>query len=530
MARKFLIIRLGSLGDVVLTSSTVINLKIEYPDSHITYFCKDKYRSAVELIDGVDDIVCLPEKPSLLTFYKLLLELDKRSFDYVIDLHGNFRSWLARKTITADDTVVYPKRRYDRLVTVRKKMIPKYWPHTIDLYNEAIRGVGAAAHCRRPTVPIPADRLNDRINTFLERNRQFAVIAPGAAHANKQWPIERFVRVASMLHADENLAIIWAITSEDKDNPSPEDSIGVEACLRLVDCPIAELAAIMSKARITIANDSGITHLSSAVGTPAVAVFGPTHPALGFAPNGLYDRVVEVDEYCRPCSLHGKKLCFRDQRYCFDRIDATAVFCAASDILQMRRRQSRAVFVDRDGTIIVDKNFLSDPEQVEFENSSAEAMKILSQAGFRVVIISNQSGVARGFFGIDSVERVNARLMEMLAARHVEVDGVYYCPHLPEGNVNTFSVPCRCRKPSAGMTEDASYQLSLDLRKSYVIGDKIDDVNLAKVIGADAIMVRTGYGSQQDRIISGRSFYRDVFVAENLLDAARRIISCKDDG
>ncbi len=530
MARKFLIIRLGSLGDIILTSPAVINLKIKYPDSHVTYFCKERYRSVVELIDGVDDVICLPANTSALAFYKVLLGIDNKNFSGVIDLQGNFRSWLARKTITADEAVVYPKRRYGRIAAVKKKVIPEVWPHTIDLYNQAAEQLGAEAYCTRPVLALPDKEFDGEVGDFLSQNERFMVMAPGAAHPNKQWPVEKFAAVAARLHAVEKVGIVWAVTTEDLDKPSPEKSIARSAYLKVVDLPVPELAQIISRALVTVANDSGIAHLSSAVGTPVVAVFGPTHPVLGFAPRGLNDHVVEVDEYCRPCSLHGKKPCYRDTRHCFERIHADRVFSVAAQLLSERRTQSGAVFVDRDGTIMVDKNFLSDPDQVEFEDGSVEAVRLLDRTGLPVVVISNQSGVARGYFDTGSVDRVNARLMEMLAARHAEVDGVYYCPHHPDGSVSTFSIHCDCRKPRAGMAEDAAYQLGLNLRKSYVIGDKIDDVNLARVIGARAYMVKTGYGNQHYGQVGSSPFYGNVIIADNLLDAARKIVSVRNHG
>ncbi len=525
MSRKILVIRLGSLGDIILTSSAVINLKIAFPDSRVTYLCKEKYRSVVELIDGVDEIVTLPENISSFAYFKLLVELDKQDFDCVIDLHGNLRSWLARRTISANQTVTYPKRRYGRIVAVKRKLIPEDWPHTIDLYNEAVKEAGATAYSTRPVLRIPEEDQSDEVTKFVECNERYVVIAPGAAHPNKQWPLERFAETAVKLQKSEKIGIVWAATAIDEGKISPESGIDSDTFVKLTDYPLKKLLKLISGASLTIANDSGIAHVSSAVGTPVIAVFGPTHPSLGFAPRGMLDRVIEVDESCRPCSLHGKNPCYRDQRYCFDRIESDDVCAAATEILAATKLSSPAVFADRDGTIIIDKNFLKDPNDVEFEDGSAEAIDLLKKRGMKLVIISNQSGVARGYFDTKAVENVNGRLLELLASKDIEIDGVYYCPHHPQGNVSIYSIPCDCRKPGGGMVEEASYQLDIDLRKSYVVGDKIDDINLARVIGASAIMVRTGYGKKQQEAIAGNSFYSDVEVVDNLMHAAEKIVS-----
>ncbi|MFQ5453143.1 MAG: HAD-IIIA family hydrolase, partial [Candidatus Zixiibacteriota bacterium] len=477
MKKKILIIRLGSLGDIVLSSATVINLKINYPESYIVYFCKEKYCFVVNLIEGVDEIVTLPDKISGIKYFNFLLKLNKKNFDVVIDLHGNLRSWLARILISAGKKVTYPKRRWERILSVKKKILPKFWLHTIDLYNITVKQLDGKPFCKRPLLKPAESGLNEDVKLLSRSHSRIIVIAPGAAHSNKQWHIERFCETAVKLHRSEKAGIIWAITDAEKGLLSPVNEIDKSSFLQLIDYPIEKLADIISKASLTIANDSGITHISSAVGTPVMAIFGPTHPVLGFAPRGLYDRVIEVEEPCRPCSLHGKKECYREQRYCFNRIDATNIFNTASEILKEDVKSKQAVLVDRDGTIIVDKHFLADPEMIEFEEGSIDALKIIQELGYKIVIISNQSGVARGLINIQSVEKVNARLMELLIEKQIFVDAFYYCPHFNQGMKSLYSKDCNCRKPSAGMAEEAAFQFGLNLRKSYVIGDKLDDVN-----------------------------------------------------
>ena len=301
-----------------------------------------------------------------------------------------------------------------------------------------------------------------------------------------------------------------------------QGKIPADYFLELVDYPVDKLAGVIARADLTIANDSGITHLSSAVGTPVVAVFGPTHPALGFAPRGLFDRVVEVDEPCRPCSLHGKKKCYRENLYCFTRLTPEMVYGAARDLLDSSVNSSRALFVDRDGTIMVDKNFISAPDEIEFEPGSMQALRLAKAMGFKLVVLSNQSGVARGFFGLDTVERVNERFLLILSAEGVQVDALYFCPHFANGTVDEFAIECDCRKPAPAMAEKAACRLGIDLRKSYVIGDKIDDVNLGRVIGARSFLVRTGHGREQEQLFKAHGIDREA-ICDDLQSAVERI-------
>ena len=299
--------------------------------------------------------------------------------------------------------------------------------------------------------------------------------------------------------------------------------------MELVDFPVDQLAAVLARAELTIANDSGIGHLSSAAGTPVLAIFGPTHAVLGFAPRGLHDRVIGVDEYCRPCSLHGKKPCFREERFCLTRISPEQVAREAAEILDSGVNRAPALFVDRDGTVMVDKGYLSDPEQVELLKGSAEALRLAKAGSYRIVIVTNQSGVARGYFGTREVERTNGRLLELLAAEGVDVDGIYYCPHhSTEGKVPEFSIECQCRKPSSGMAEQAALDLGVDLRRSIVIGDTPADYDLGRIIGGQSLLVRTGYGAMTEEQLKSTGQMSSGCVFDDLLQAVEHVIRTKD--
>ena len=497
MSHRTLVVRFGSLGDVLLASATALNLKLAYPGSEVVFLTKERFRVVAERFDGVDEVVTIPDSASAGELYAALLKLDARNFEAVVDLHGNFRSWLTRKLVAADAKVVYPKRRYERYKAIRESVHPSNYPHTIDLYNDTLRQLGRPAPCRRPQMrySLPPSE----IQSFMAGDRPVVVIAPGAAHPPKQWPIERFARVAELLSVRHDARIVWAVTGADAPRVRLRQQVRSEDLFEMVNEPIELLAATIGHATLTIANDSGIAHLSSAVGTPVLAVFGPTHPVLGFAPRGLRDGVIEVDEDCRPCSRHGARPCYRQEQFCFTRISAETVVDQAADIIHTSSAGNPALFVDRDGTVIVDKDYLADPTQVELIEGSAEALKAARRAGYKIVILSNQSGVARGYFDIEAVERVNARMLELLMKKGVQVDGSYYCPHLPGAPVSEYSRECLCRKPSPGMAEDAASTLGVDLRHSVVIGDKESDMQLGRVFGGRSLLVRTGYGAGTEK-------------------------------
>lgn len=166
------------------------------------------------------------------------------------------------------------------------------------------------------------------------------------------------------------------------------------------------------------------------------------------------------------------------------------------------------VIFDRDGTLIAEKNYLADPAQVELLPGAAEAIQRVAQAGYGVIVVTNQSGVGRGYFTLDDVDRVNARMLELLGPAAAHIAKIYICPHSPTDN-------CPCRKPRTGLIDQASRELSLDPARSVVIGDKAADVELARNAHARAVLVTTGYGA--DALKAGAA---PDFTASDLNQAA----------
>ena len=159
---------------------------------------------------------------------------------------------------------------------------------------------------------------------------------------------------------------------------------------------------------------------------------------------------------------------------------------------------NRAVFLDRDGTVIEDKHYLDNPDDISIIPGAIRAVKIFNNLNLRVFIVSNQSGVARGYFNISSVEKINDRLIKLFAESGAFIDKIYFCPHHIEGTVLDYAIDCNCRKPLPGMLFKARDEYSVDLMKSYVIGDKDCDMNLARNVGAISLLVKTGYGNEVD--------------------------------
>jgi D-glycero-D-manno-heptose 1,7-bisphosphate phosphatase len=176
----------------------------------------------------------------------------------------------------------------------------------------------------------------------------------------------------------------------------------------------------------------------------------------------------------------------------------------------MKRR--RFVLLDRDGTIIAERHYLSDPSQIEFIPGVIEGLRQLSQMGLGLVVITNQSGVGRGFFDETRLAFIHRRLCEVLETEQVRLDGIYYCPHVPEGE-------CSCRKPRPGLVKQAARQLNFDLQDAFVIGDKSCDVELGQRVGATTFLVRTGYGTQ----VAAEALSNPDYIVDDMREAAHVI-------
>ena len=174
-----------------------------------------------------------------------------------------------------------------------------------------------------------------------------------------------------------------------------------------------------------------------------------------------------------------------------------------------------AAFLDRDGTILVDPAYLHEPERVRFLPGSAEAIHRLNAAGFVVVTVSNQSGIARGMYDEAAYRAVQRRLAELLATYDARLDGSYFCPHYP-----AVSGPCECRKPGVRLFREAQAALGIDFARSFWVGDRLSDVEPARALGGRGILVETGRGAEhvaQARVLG-------VPVVADLAAAAEQIV------
>jgi D-glycero-D-manno-heptose 1,7-bisphosphate phosphatase len=179
------------------------------------------------------------------------------------------------------------------------------------------------------------------------------------------------------------------------------------------------------------------------------------------------------------------------------------------------------VFLDRDGTLVEEVPYLHEPDRVVLVAGAGTALAALAAAGFALVLVTNQAGVARGYYDEAAVAAVHRRLAALLARDGVRLDGVFWCPHHPQGTVARYAVFCRCRKPAPGMLETAAARLGLDLPGSYLIGNHGSDLAAAAAAGVTGLLVRSGRGTSETPPAGVRAFASLPDAAQAVLDAAR---------
>src|SRR4051794_18945963 len=189
--------------------------------------------------------------------------------------------------------------------------------------------------------------------------------------------------------------------------------------------------------------------------------------------------------------------------------------------MKNRCNSSPAVFLDKDGTLIDDVPYNVDPSLIELAPGAAEGAALLAGTDFALVVISNQSGIARGLFPESAVVAVEARIRELLADYNVPLAGFYYCPHHPQGKIAGYTAECNCRKPAPGMILRAAAELGLDLDRSWMVGDILDDVEAGHRAGCRSILIDNGH----ETLWQWNPQRRPDFVAPDLAAAARAILA-----
>jgi heptosyltransferase-2 len=431
--------------------------------------------------------------------------------------------------------------------------------HQVEYYWNLLRPLGLAGGATLPTLHVSADedRMVDArlASAGIDPSDLIIGINPGSTYGSaKRWLPDRFAEVAMQLvgrleqtEDAQVAAVILGAKGEESLGKDIAAQLGGRSVVLSGTTTIRELMAVVKRCRLLITNDTGPMHIAAACGVPVVAVFGPTDWRTT-APYGQERSIVREAVDCAPCLL---RECPIDHR-CMTRISVDRVYEAAvkqlnglsgrrgptglsglsrlsgpADQPEQTDRSDQAdktdqtdqilsgytIFLDRDGTLNPDPGYLKLPDQLELFPGVSEALASLKRAGARLIVVTNQSGVARGLLSRDDLDAVHMKLKQLLDAAGAPLDAIYSCPHHPNDG-------CDCRKPNRGMIDQAVQEWGVNLDRSYLIGDQLRDIELAKRVGARSILVTTGVGPPHEAEKLKATGPAPDWIASSLTEAA----------
>ncbi|MBZ0156367.1 MAG: lipopolysaccharide heptosyltransferase II [Alphaproteobacteria bacterium] len=495
------------VGDAVMTLPAVRAVKKAFPGAKVSLLVKPLVKPVFEGDPAIDEIIEYDERFRGITGRLSLARLlGKRGFSHAILLQNAFDAALLAFLAGVPERIGYDRDGRGLLLTRRvpftggdRKI------HHIRYYLDLLNAAGIPAEYTHPWICLSGEEKRAARERLAAMGRPVLGINPGATYGSaKRWFPERFTEVARRFISETGGSVVIFGGPKETDiaqeiheaaagHPLSADSSS--SLLNLAGkTSLRELMALIAECDALLTNDSGPMHIAYAVGTPSVSLFGSTSPELT-GPVGEGNVVLRKDMACSPCF---ERTCKNGDMKCMDALSGEEVYRAIGDILPRRR----AVFFDRDGTLCRDAHYLNKWEDFELF-SDLDSLQLLKARGFVLIGVSNQSGIHRGLVQEAFVREVNS----VFTSRY-GFDAFYYCPHGPgEG--------CPCRKPAPSMLLTARGEHRIDLRRSYVVGDKDDDMLLARAVGAKGILVKTGKQAGSD--------YAD-HIAENLRDAVEYIL------
>jgi heptosyltransferase II len=505
--RNILVRGVNWIGDAVMTMPAIRSLKLSRPDVRITLLVKPWVWQLFEKDPNVDEIILYSDAyQGLAGKFKLAKEIKNHDFCMALLLQNAFDAAFIAFLAGIPARIGY-NRDGRRLLLTKAVPFDDHAKdlHHIEYYLDLVRKLGASANYEPPWIYLSLEERLEARNKLRSLRRPVVGINPGATFgSSKRWRPGRFAEVACRVISEmQGSAVIFGGPSETgiaeeiesearKLSGDPESQKQLLMMAGRTD--IRGLISLISECDLLVTNDSGPMHIGYAVRTPVVAIFGSTSPE-HTGPVGVKDIAIKKTLTCSPCF---ERECSKHDLKCMEMISSKEVF----DAIKERTAVRKAVFFDRDGTLCKDPGYLRRIEDFEVfpEISSLSRLK---ESGFSLIGVSNQSGIARGLVDEEFVKRVNSIFLDTYG-----FEGFYYCPHHPDEH-------CPCRKPEPGLLLDARVDYNINLKRSFVVGDKEADMLLARAVGAAGILVKTG----QDKISSHADF-----VVKNLVEAVDLII------
>ena len=535
------------LGDAVMCEPALSQVRTLFPQAEITLLVKPGIADLLAQHPEVNRTLVYDDRgrhAGLVGKWTLAAVLRRHRFDLAILFQNAFEaaliSFLAGiprrfgyatdgRTLLLTDPVTVPPR------TAQRHQVEYYW----DLLKP-LGGHGPAPAPRLFVTPDESALIAGRLaDAGIGPSDPVIGVNPGSTYGHaKRWLPDRYAEVVNRAVTDmqgrSGARVGVAILGAKGEEPLGK-AIAGQIKTRTVVCSgqttVRELMALVKRCQLFLTNDTGPMHVAAAFKVPLVAVFGPTDWQTT-SPFGVDAQLVRQPVSCAPCLL---RECPIDHR-CMTGVTVEQVYDAVVQHLPLvapppavdpapptpgltsTSLAGVTVFLDRDGTLNVDTGYVKSPDDFTVLPGVGAALARLKQAGARLVVVTNQSGLGRGYFSSRDLEAIHSKLRLVLAEDGVTLDGLYFCPHHPDDH-------CNCRKPARGMIDRAHAELKVDLSRAYVIGDSIRDVELAKQVGARSLLVMTGPSSAEALAdLTVRDLPPD-YVAEGLSQAVDWIVA-----
>jgi heptosyltransferase-2 len=514
------------VGDAVMTLPALRALRKALPEARISLLVKPWVSPLFEQDPHVDEMIIYgDEYQGIMGKIKIAGVLRKKGFCSAILFQNAFDAAFISFFAGIKERVGYNRDARGFLLTAAVP-VPRNGQklHHIYYYLNLLEQLGIKTEFSSPYIYLSlAERLSAK-ELLKDTKRPILGINPGAAYGSaKRWFPERFAEVADWFLKDTaGSVVIFGGKGEVDISQEIEKFVGIQESkplpLQLNNPPsppfskgghggilnlagktsLRELIALIAECDVFLSNDSGPLHIAYAVGTPLVAIFGSTDPELTGPPpqaEGSNAIVVTHSLSCGPCF---ERTCEKNDLRCMHEVTSDDVYLGIKKILP----DKPAVFFDRDGTLCNDVGYLNTYDNLKIF-PDVSMIKILREKGFKLIGVSNQSGVARGLICEDFVREVNNIFIDRYG-----FDDFYFCPHHPADH-------CSCRKPEPGMLLRARAEHQIDFKKSFVVGDKEIDMLLALAVGATGVFVKTGQDKESPSA---------VFKAKDLSEAVNWIL------
>ncbi len=497
--RNLLVRGVNWVGDAVMTLPALRVLRKALPETRISLLVKPWVSPLFEKDPNIDEILIYgDEYQGIIGKIKLSRMLNKKGFCSSVLFQNAFDAAFIAFLAGIRERAGYNRDGRGFLLTTSVPMPHNERKvHHINYYLNLLDQLGIRAEYLVPYLYLSFDERLSARNLLKDMKRPVLGINPGAEYGSaKRWFPERFAEVANWFVKDtKGSAVIFGGRNEvgiaqEINKLIPEDKL-----LLAGKTSLRELVSLISECDVFVTNDSGPLHIAYAVGTPLVAIFGSTDPELTGPPPGAEQNSNVVLTHSLSCSPCFERTCKNNDMRCMYAITSDDVYLGIKKILPSKP----AIFFDRDGTLCKDVGYLSKYDDLQIFRD-INAAKFLRERGFKLIGVSNQSGIARGLIKEDFVREVNKIFIEQY-----DFDDFYYCPHHPAEH-------CPCRKPEPGMLLRARAKHGIDLKRSFIVGDKEADMILARAVGAKGIFVKTG---QDKESLSADYEARDLKEAVN---------------